>query len=76
MAKRVSDEVKSWWELDFDEGSYKFRKLNRHHQEQEQWPDHPHALQEQIPHDGLGQADPIPLQQDAQAADEDMPDAN
>jgi hypothetical protein len=34
MAKRPSDEVKTWWELDFDEGPYKFRKLNRHHQPQ------------------------------------------
>ena len=28
--KRKSDEEKSWWELDFDQSHYKFRKLPRH----------------------------------------------
>jgi hypothetical protein len=29
--KRASDEVKTWWELNFDESAYKFRKMDRHH---------------------------------------------
>jgi hypothetical protein len=34
MTKRLCDDVKTWWEMTFDEGSYKFRKLNRHHDAQ------------------------------------------
>ena len=31
--KRKSEWVKTWWERSFDEDSFKFRKLNRHHVE-------------------------------------------
>ena len=70
MAKRGSDEVKTWWELDFDEGAYKFRKLLRHHHEQEERPALP-ARQDHGQPDGVGHAQP---QQDVQAADVDMLD--
>ena len=28
MAKRDSQYIKTWWERDFDEGAFKFRRLN------------------------------------------------
>lgn len=76
MAKRPSEEVKSWWELGFDEGPYKFRKLNRHHHDQDQVLHDPPALQGQDPQHGGEHGHLLPYQQDAPAADEDMPDAN
>ena len=29
--KRSSEWVKSWWEMEFDIGPFKFRKLDKHH---------------------------------------------
>jgi hypothetical protein len=68
MAKRCSDLIKTWWELEFDESAYKFRKLLRHHHEPEAAPVLP-ARQDQGPADGVARAQP---QQDVQAADVDM----
>jgi hypothetical protein len=35
--KRSCCWIKSWWESCFDEESFKFRKLNRHHDDAEPW---------------------------------------
>lgn len=44
MTKRDSNDVKTWWERDFDEGQYKFRKLNRHAEPPAPWPWPAHAF--------------------------------